>query len=655
VTAQPALILNVDDNEGVRYATTRVLKQAGFRVQEAATGEEALAAARGVDLVVLDVKLPGLSGFDVCRRIKADPSLAAIPVLHLTSAYGSGEHWATALDAGADAYLTHPVEPVVLVATVRSLLRTRAAEAEVRRAASFWQTTFDSISDGVALLDPDFRILRCNRAFARLVGRAPDEAPGLRAEDLLPGLDRTVLAPGSGTVDVRRERRWLEVSCDPVTGAEERLEGAVLIVTDVTARREAETDRARLLESERAARHEAEKANRLKDEFLATLSHELRTPLNAIVGWATILRTKPGDLDLAQRAVSVIERNARSQKQLIEDILDVSRVVTGKLRLVLGPVDVCGVIDGALESVRPSAQAKQIALEVACPPGLGTVEGDADRVHQVLWNLLSNAVKFTPAGGRVTVRGRRDEGYIELEVADTGAGIAEEFLPHMFERFRQADSSSTRRHGGLGLGLAIVRHLVELHGGTVHAASPGPGQGSTFTVRLPILAPRAGAGAASGARERGPGPEAHPAPAGDPTRLDGITVLVVEDEPDTLDLVATILRDRGAVVEAVSSTRDAREALARARPSVLLSDIGLPGEDGLALIRALRSRPEEEGGQVPAVALTAYAREQDRAQALEAGFQAHLAKPIQPLDLVQVIARVTEDHRRRGKGGHPSW
>ena len=641
------LILNVDDNEAVRYATTRVLKQAGFRVQEAGSGEEAMAAVAGADLVVLDVKLPGMSGFEVCRRIKSDAALSSIPVLHLTSAYGSSEHWATALDAGADAYLTHPVEPAVLLATVRSLLRTRAAEAEVRRAASFWQTTFDSISDGVALLDPDFRLVRANRAFARLVGRPSDELASWRAEDLLPGVDRAALAPGASAVDVQRGDRWLEVAVDPVAGERDRPAGAVLIVSDVTAQREAERDRARLLESERAARHEAEKANRLKDEFLATLSHELRTPLNAIVGWATILRTQPADPALIERAVAVIERNARSQKQLIEDILDVSRVVTGKLRLAVAPVDLCAVLEGALESVRPSAQAKQIALEVSCTPDVGMIDGDADRVHQVIWNLLSNAVKFTPVGGRVVVRARRGATHAELEVEDTGIGIEEEFLPHMFERFRQADSSSTRRHGGLGLGLAIVRHLVELHGGTVQAASGGAGQGARFTVRLPVNARRAASAPAAEGLERVSRVPDEPA-ARPSDRLDGLKVLVVEDEPDTLDLVATILRDRGALVEAVATTRDAREALGRVRPHVLLSDIGLPGEDGLAMIRAVRALSDEDGGRTPAVALTAYAREQDRAQALHAGFQAHLAKPIQPFDLVRVIASVAGEAGSRG-------
>ncbi len=591
----PPLILNVDDDEGVRYATTRVLEQAGFRVREAASGEEALASAAGADLVILDVKLPGMSGFEVCRRIKADPSLAGIPVLHLTSAYGSSEHWAAALDVGADAYLTHPVEPIVLVATVWSLLRTRAAEAEVRRAASFWQTTFDAISDGVALLDTGHRVLRCNRAFARLVGRAAGEVVDVPVDALFPGLVLGAAGPEAGTRDVRAGDRWLEVACDPVAG-EQGVLGAVLIVADVTARREAETERALLLERETAARQEAEKANRLKDDFLATLSHELRTPLNAIVGWATILRSQPGDPALAQRAVTVIERNARIQKQLIEDILDVSRVVTGKLRLVVGPVDLGAVVEAALESVRPSAQAKQIALEVSCPPDLGPLEGDSDRLHQVVWNLLSNAVKFTPVGGRVSVRAAREPGGVRLTVEDTGAGVEPEFLPHMFERFRQADSSSTRRHGGLGLGLAIVRHLVELHGGTVEAKSEGSGRGATFTVRLPASVPRAPVGPISPSAEPAAGGEADP--AADTTRLDGFRVLVVEDEPDTLDLVATILRDRGAEVSAVTSAREALDALAEARPDVLVSDIGLPGEDGLALIHAVRLLFEGQGGRL---------------------------------------------------------
>jgi signal transduction histidine kinase/CheY-like chemotaxis protein len=487
-------------------------------------------------------------------------------------------------------------------------------------------------------------VLRANRAFARLTGRDPGELAGAPAEELLPGFDAEAAVREAGTRDVRAGKLWLEVSCDPVPGDRGRREGAVLIVTDVTARRAAEAERGRLLERETAARQEAERANRLKDDFLATLSHELRTPLNAIVGWATILRTQAADPAVAERAVMVIERNARVQKQLIEDILDVSRVVTGKLRLAVAPVDLGAVLQSALESVRPSAQAKQIALEVSCPADLGPVEGDADRLQQVFWNLLSNAVKFTPVGGRVSVRAAREDGWARLEVEDTGAGVEEEFLPHMFERFRQADSSSTRRHGGLGLGLAIVRHLVELHGGMVEAASPGPGKGATFTVRLPARVPRAPAEAPAPAA---PAADEEAAAGAAEIRLDGVRVLVVEDEPDTLDLVATILRRRGATVTAVSTSREAMDAVVQARPDVILSDIGLPGEDGLALIQAIRKLPEAQGGRLPAAALTAYAREQDRVQALGAGYQAHVAKPIRPDDLVRIVAGLAEPLVRR--------
>jgi signal transduction histidine kinase len=401
---------------------------------------------------------------------------------------------------------------------------------------------------------------------------------------------------------------------------------------EIRNREWAEQERARLLVLEQEARKQAEEANRLKDEFLATLSHELRTPLNAILGWTQVMRTGKLDEATSTRALETIERNAKAQAQLISDLLDVSRIITGKLRLELRPIELPRIIEAALDSVRPAADAKEIPLEVSLVPLTTPVLGDADRLQQVVWNLLSNAIKFTPRGGRVTVRLETAPGSAAIRVIDTGAGIRPDFLPYVFDRFRQAESTITRSHGGLGLGLSIVRHMVELHGGTVEVESEGDGKGSTFTVRLPIradLAPLA-PGRTGAAEERSPW---------DPVLLNGVHVLVVEDEVDTRDLLAMALEQCGARVTAVASAAEALEALGML-PDVLVSDIGLPAEDGYSLLRKVRLREPSRGGNVPAAALTAYARAEDRVRALEAGFQTHLSKPIDPSELIATVARL---------------
>jgi PAS domain S-box-containing protein len=374
---------------------------------------------------------------------------------------------------------------------------------------------------------------------------------------------------------------------------------------------------------------DVQNANRMKDEFLATLSHELRTPLNAIVGWTQLLRLGALDPAATQKAVDTIDRNARAQAQLIEDILDVSRIISGKLSLEMAPVELSFVVQAAIDAVRPAADAKQIAIEAELPPG-AIVSGDADRLQQVFWNLLSNATKFTPQGGRVRVCIERAGTQAEVRVTDNGVGIPGDFLPHVFERFRQADASSTRMHRGLGLGLAIVRHLIELHGGTVNAASAGTGCGATFSVGLPLAtgslalelpADRAESALAAGA-------------------LSGISVLVVDDELDTRDVIVASLSRLGAQVAAVGSAREAMIALPERRPDVLIADIEMPEMDGYALVRWMRSLPPMGGGGTPALALTAYARPEDRRAALAAGFQDHLAKPVRPEEMVRMVRRL---------------
>jgi len=387
-------------------------------------------------------------------------------------------------------------------------------------------------------------------------------------------------------------------------------------------------DNAWLYRSSQEARKAAERANRAKDEFLATLSHELRTPLTPILGWTVMLRS--GTLDQAGmlRGLEVIERNVRAQTQLIEDLLDVSRIVTGKLRVEVRPIELVPVVEAGLDAVRPSAEAKEIHLDVQLDPMDCKVLGDPDRLQQVVWNLASNAVKFTPKAGRVEVRLNRVDSQVQLSVRDNGKGISADFLPYVFDRFRQADSTSTRKYGGLGLGLAIVRHLVELHGGTVHAESSGPDQGATFTVRLPLMEERT-----EPARSR---PAAEGGHAGG-VRLDGVKVLVVDDELDMRDFLSVSLRQYGADVTAIASVGEAVEALERERPDVLVSDIGMPGEDGYALIRKIRALGPERGGQVPAAALTGFAHGEDTSRVLSAGYQVHLPKPVEPSQLAQVV------------------
>jgi PAS domain S-box-containing protein len=413
------------------------------------------------------------------------------------------------------------------------------------------------------------------------------------------------------------------------------------IVTGLAGQAAIAVDNARLYEAAQKARAAAETANRMKDEFLATVSHELRTPLNSMLGWASMLRTGRLDAEQQERALEIIERNAKSQEQIIEDILDVSRVITGKLRLETELIDLRHIVEAGIDSARPSAEAKHIRLETHFDEGVGCVLGDAHRLQQVIWNLLSNAIKFTPKNGAVRVELNQVASQAEIVVSDTGKGISGNFLPHVFDRFSQADSSTARAFGGLGLGLAIVRHLVELHGGSVSATSEGENQGATFRVRLPFAAldkPNRDAEIHVPFREVSPDePLPHEALA---QELTGVSVLCVDDEADARELLTTVLSQCGASVKAAASVREALEIIRRWQPTVIVSDIGMPGEDGFALIQQLRALPEEAGGKIPVAALTAYARSEDRQKSIAAGFQTHLAKPVNPAELAAVVARL---------------
>ena len=414
-------------------------------------------------------------------------------------------------------------------------------------------------------------------------------------------------------------------------GEQRRAVSFVGTALDVTETKRAQEAAQQLLESERAARAEAERASRMKDEFLATLSHELRTPLAAVLGWAQILGSGANPQEEISEGVAVIARNARAQAQIIEDLLEMSRIVSGKIRLEVQPLQLEEVLAAAVATIRNAANLKGVHVDVTSAEAQLRIRGDANRLQQVFWNLLSNAVKFTPAGGRIEVRVSRVDSNIEVAVCDTGEGIRTDFLPFVFDRFRQADASTTRRHGGLGLGLAIVKQLVELHGGTVRATSEGAGKGSTFTVTLPVIA--------------APQPLERDAPRvrervgitidGD-ARIEGVRVLVVDDEDDARRVVRRFLEDAGGIVTAASSAAEAMALLDRKTFDVLVSDVGMPGEDGYSLLRQLRAA----GSAIPAVALTAYARPEDRTQALAAGFQAHVAKPADAAELIATVARL---------------
>ena len=495
-----------------------------------------------------------------------------------------------------------------------------------------------------------------NAAFSRLVGKEATKLVGRPFAEAVPEGEKNrclslfdrVYRTGTPEILVEQEHCqtppvYWSYSVWAILGADERPVGVMIQVTDTTEmaifRRQVMAMNEQLLLSA-TRQHEltetAERANQLKDEFLATLSHELRTPLTSIVGWSQMLGNSKLDPVTSLRAIEVIRRNARMQVQMVDDLLDVSRIITGKLRLSVQPVDLGTIIIAAVDGLRPAAEAREIRLQLQLDSPAGQVSVDPDRLQQVAWNLISNAIKFTPKGGRVIVRLDRVESHVEVTVSDTGKGIAPEFVPHVFDRFRQADGTTTRAFGGLGLGLSIVRQLVELHGGTVRVDSDGEGLGSTFTVSLPLMAVRSAVSDTESAQQ----PEFKPPEFECPPELNGLRVLVVDDEADTCELLQVILEGCGAQVKTASSAAAALEAVAEEVFDVLISDIGMPDEDGYSLIAKVRALGKERGGKVPAAALTAYASEKDRIRVLQSGFQIHVPKPISPRELVAVVANL---------------
>ncbi len=524
----------------------------------------------------------------------------------------------------------------------------------IRQSGDPFRLLIESVKDyAIFILDQQGIIATWNLGAENIKGYAADEIIGKHfsifyTEDDLqrdkPGFELKVAAEVGRFEDegwrIRKDgtRFWANVIITALRDKDGTLRGFGKVTRDLTERKKAEEQRLQLAR-EQIARSEAESASRAKDEFLAIISHELRTPLNAILGWGRMLRNTELNEENFTRGLDTIERNAKLQAQLIDDLLDVSRIISGKLRLTVMPVELSSIIEAAVDSIRPAADAKRIRLHVLLDSHAGLISGDPDRLQQVVWNLLSNAVKFTGKEGRIQVRLQRITSHVEITVSDNGRGVSPEFLPYVFDRFRQADSSITRMHGGLGLGLAIVRNLVELHGGSVQAQSPGEGLGATFRVQLPIIIAH-GSGRFDMDADEVNSPRVGYQQGFDTLpSLEGLNILVVDDEADARDLMTVILEERKAQVTTVASPVEAYETLEWLRPDVIISDIGMPGEDGYSFIRNVRVKEaRERQGWRPAIALTAHARVEDRLRALSAGYQAHVAKPVEPAELVAVIA-----------------
>ena len=658
-------ILLVDDRPENLVAVEAALADVGQNVVKARSGREALRELLAHDFVVilLDVNMPEMDGFETAALIRRRKRCETTPIIFMTAEMSSEADLARGYALGAVDYLFTPIEPDILrakVATFVDLARKAeqrrrhldeeraAAESRATNLESRLQSLFNRLDIGIFRSTLDGRLLDANPALLRLLGFASlDEARDdarwsarrggrelllARRADGEPAQEE-ILEVGTGTggpvyVSVTKT---LSVGPDGVRFVEG-------LVTDITRRRQAEEERETLLASERSARHEAELANQVKDEFLATLSHELRSPLNAILGWTELLRPAPVDSQELSLGLEVITRNARMQTRLINDLLDMNRIMSGKLTIDVQDVELTPIVRGVVESFQPVLEKKEIRLETELEPGLVPLRGDPVRLQQIVWNLLSNATKFSRRQGVVRISLQRADDFLRFSVLDDGEGIEAEFLPHVFGRFRQADATSTRRHSGLGLGLAIVQHLVELHGGRVTAHSDGLGKGARFDVLLPVKAPATAENLPVSAGEeevRAAGPLADALPT-----LEGLRVLLVEDMADAREVMRLALERRSARVTTADSALQALEMIQRERPDVLISDIAMPEFDGYYLIDRLRSLPPEQGGSLPAVAVTSFARSEDRARALTAGYDDYLAKPVEPSRLVHVVARL---------------
>ncbi|NQE36555.1 response regulator [Microcoleus asticus] len=651
-------VLLVDDRPENLVALEAILNSPSYNLVQANSGAEALRCLLNEDfaVILLDVQMPGMDGFETATLIRSRDRSRSTPIIFITAFSSNDTHVFKGYSLGAVDYLFKPLEPEILTSKVQVFVELFQKTVEVKQQA----TQLAAVNSELTKSEERFRTLcACSPLgiyLADVEGRCTYMNPrcqaisGLILESSLAEVwqrsvhpdDRDrVVAHLSAWIEEGQEYsnefrlavsetvRWIHVQSSPMFSDLGKLIGHVGTVRDVTDRKQAEEERGRLIR-EQVARQEAERANQMKDEFLAILSHELRTPLNAILGWSRLLRAKKFDGETIDKALETIERNAKSQAQLIEDILDVSRILRGKLNLNKHPIRLESVIELAIDSLRPLAEEKSILLELTYSPNVGEVIGDFDRLQQIVWNLLSNSLKFTPQDGKVEVRLESVGDEAQIQIIDSGIGIDPDFLPYVFDRFRQADSSTTRSYGGLGLGLAIVRHLVEQHGGKVDAEN-NPGEGAKFTVALPLA-------------QRNPRAEDDWSQVNDPAEalpaLVNLQLLVVDDDDDTREFLIALLEEEGAMVRSAASVTEALAALESSWPDVLLSDIGMPGSDGYELIARVREMEVLRGRKMPAIALTAYARESERQQALQAGFQMHLCKPVEVTKLIAGIANL---------------
>jgi PAS domain S-box-containing protein len=631
---QAVTILNVDDYAPARYARTQLLRSFGFEVREAKTGAEALSvvAAEPPALVILDVNLPDISGLEVCRRLRASTATATLPILHLSATHTGPPHQVQGLESGADVYLTEPVEPPVLLATLKSLLRARRAEEAQRLAARQWQLTFEALADGVALVDGEGVVVRCNAAFRQLladpepVGRPLDELVG-RGPDGEPPFARMRRRERRVTFERDADGRWLRITVDPLPPTGE-LTSVVCTVADITDHKLVEAERGRLLAREQAARAAAEAANRSKEAFIAMLAHELRNPLAPIRMAMHMLRAAgERDPDVG-RARDIVERQSGHLARLLDDLLDTSRLAHQKIELRRMPTTLQSVVAEALETARELIEGRQHTVELVLPESPLWLDADPTRLAQVVGNLLNNAAKYTPPGGRILVRGQAAGDEVFLSVRDTGIGIPSEALAQVFDLFAQGRATRERSESGLGIGLSLARMLVQLHGGTLTAHSAGAGRGSEFVVRLPLGAPPALAPATAPAPPR-------PAP---PRR-----VVIIEDNDDARTALRLLLELEGHRVETAADANEGLELVLRTSPQVVLVDIGLPTLDGYTVARRIRAAL---GDAVLLVAVTGYGREDDRRRATAAGFDEHLVKPFDP----ERVSRLLAEHAGRSGG-----
>ena len=640
-------VLVVDDNPVTCYATARSLRAAGFRTIEAGTGQEALDLSLGnISAVVLDVHLPDIGGFEVCREMRERAVTSTLPIVHLSAAFITETDKVAGLDAGADAYLTHPAEPAVLVATIQALVRARMAEERVRDSETKFRSIYEQAQSGIALIDAGGCFVDANPAMLEMMGREAAEVLGRPVADFsAPGHESHILGLSAAEndqslwreevvfLDAEGKLLHLEWSMAPSVGRALR----VAAVSNVSNRIQLEQERKLLLEREQAARAAAERYSRSKDDFVAVLSHELRNPLSAIMMNVHHLLRKSPPEEFA-KSLDAIKRNASTQARIISDILDVSRINSGKLALEREWIEPGALISSSLDSLKAMIEAKRLKLRLDTHTRGIKAFLDPARFQQIFWNILNNAIKFSNDGGVLEVSLVSTETQLQLTVRDQGKGIEPHFLERIFEKFTQAASPGSRSSGGLGLGLSIVKHLVDLHSGEITVSSEGLGLGTTVSITLPQgqeaesqspLHDTAVGSSADGAQE-----------------LQGLRILVVEDDQEAADLLVLILQERGAMVSMAGDYEAAVAALDARGADILVSDIGLPGKDGYDLIRHVRAAQRTYAG-MPAIALTAFGRATDRQLALDAGFDVHLAKPLQPQKLLDTIkallAKATPD------------